>query len=77
MGLGVALVLTMASVTAAVDDRSPTPTDVPASLLSRLVTEEVEPGVLRILHDGYRDLSGAAMTELPETYAGYRATAPQ
>ena len=41
---------------------TPSPTPAPSTkpltgLLSRLVTEEVEPGVLRVVSDGYRDVS--------------------
>ena len=56
--LGVAVisgVLVMASAigVAALDASDPTTTD---ELLSGMVIEEVEPGVLRIVNDGYRDL---------------------
>ena len=44
-----------------------------AGLWARLETEEVEPGVVRILHDGVRDLSGAGV-ELPTTYGEYSVT---
>ncbi len=48
--------------------------EAPLDLLSKLETEEVEPGVLRIVSDGHRDLSGATAADAPETYAEYLDT---
>ena len=48
--------------------------ETPLDLLAQLETEEVEPGVLRILSDGHRDLSGATAADTPETYAEYLDT---
>jgi len=46
----------LGAVVAPVAAQSPTPTE---ELLSGMVTEEVEPGVLRVINDGVRDLSSA------------------
>ena len=44
----------LAAVATPVAAQSPTTTE---ELLSGMVTEEVEPGVFRVVHDGVRDLS--------------------
>ncbi len=52
----VALLAGPATAVAAQEDGQPTTTD---ELLAGMVTEEVEPGVIRVVNDGYRDLSYA------------------
>ena len=57
---------------------TPSPTAAPSTkpltgLLARLVTEEVEPGVLRVVSDGYRDVS-LDLYSAPAT--GIRAVGP-
>ena len=52
----VALLVGPAIGVAAQEDGQPTTTD---QLLAGMVTEEVEPGVIRVVNDGYRDLSYA------------------
>jgi hypothetical protein len=66
-----ALVVTVALLTGSAvavmgqDPGGPTPTD---ELLAGMVTEEVEPGVFRVVHDGVRDLTSADNRDIAAGY---------
>ena len=72
VAIGAATSLLLAACTSdsgdeSVDTSSPvTPEDV----LSELVTEEVEPGVFRVVHDGMRDLTAYLTVEMPTESPG-------